>query len=324
MSRRTWNHTRGTRRQGRDATVAQVIEAIDRTAPETKTRLADTVGISEQYLSELLTQLKDDEIVRKAYVVDDGRLYDSAASISELYDACDAPAHTDSDSTASPTPPATNGTTPPRDTQATDEGGRGAAVLGLLERLDEVTATQYEAAHEQFVGDEPEQSADTLESLANERYAAVLSELKSYTLTTDWPGNRVAADLSTIATNLEIVGDRACFVSDVVDRQDLPATGVVEERVVDIFEAGGAINDHLAAILFECDLDAHEELVSLEETVHRDLDELLELVTAYDPEMYGYLVTVTRALERAIYYWVDSAEIAVRLHSGVQPDHVMI
>ncbi|PSQ62695.1 MAG: hypothetical protein BRD21_05115 [Halobacteriales archaeon SW_8_66_22] len=27
------------------------------------------------------------------------------------------------------------------------------------------------------------------------------------------------------------------------------------------------------------------------------LDELLELVTAYDPDMYGYLVTITRALE---------------------------
>jgi hypothetical protein len=47
-------------------------------------------------------------------------------------------------------------------------------------------------------------------------------------------------------------------------------------------------------------------------------------VTAYDLEMYGYLVSITRALERAIYYWVDAAEIAIRLHSGIQPDHVMI
>jgi hypothetical protein len=52
------------------------------------------------------------------------------------------------------------------------------------------------------------------------------------------------------------------------------------------------------------------------------LDELFELVTAYDTDVYGYLVTVTRALERAIYYWVDAAELAVRLHSGVTPDHV--
>jgi hypothetical protein len=37
--------------------------------------------------------------------------------------------------------------------------------------------------------------------------------------------------------------------------------------------------------------------------------------------MYGYLVAVTRALERAIYYWVDAAEIAVRLHTGIEPAH---
>jgi phosphate transport system protein len=35
-------------------------------------------------------------------------------------------------------------------------------------------------------------------------------------------------------------------------------------------------------------------------------------------------VTVTRALERAIYYWVNSAELAVQLHSGIQPEHTEI
>jgi len=294
--------------QGRDATLTQVIEAIDRTAPGTKTRLAETVGISEQYLSELLGELKGEDIVRKAYVVDDNQLYGSAHGISKL---------------SAPTPLATDETGPEtgRSTQAAD---RGSTVVELLKRLDDVTSTQYAAAHEAFVGDAPEQSADALESLANERYSAVLSELKNYTLTTDWPGNRVAADLSTIATNLEIVGDRACFIADMVDREHRPATGVIEERVVDIFEAGASINDALGAILFDCDLDAHDRLITLEETVHRDLDELFELVTAYDPELYGYLVTITRALERAIYYWVDAAEITVRLHSGIQPDHVMI
>lgn len=292
--------------QGRDATLTQVIEVIDRTAPGTKTQLAETVGISEQYLSELLGELKSEEIVRKAYVVDDHQLYGSARWVSKL---------------SEPNPLSTDETAPDKSTEAAD---RGETVVELLERLDDVTSTQYDAAHQAFVGDDPEQSADALESLANERYSAVLSELKNYTLTTDWPGNRVAADLSTIATNLEIVGDRACFIADMVDREHRPATGVIEERVVDIFEAGASINDALGAILFDCDLDAHDRLITLEETVHRDLDELFELVTAYDPELYGYLVTITRALERAIYYWVDSAEIAVRLHSGLQPDHVMI
>lgn len=294
--------------QGRDATFTQVIEAIDRTAPDTKTQLAETVGISEQYLSELLGELKGEDIVRKAYVVDDDQLYGSARQISKLF----PPTFLSLDESA------------PEPGQSTEAAGRGGAVLELIERLDDVTSTQYAAAHEAFVGDEPEQSADTLESLANERYSATLSELKTYTLTTDWPGNRVAADLSTIATNLEIVGDRACFIADMVDREHRPATGVIEERVVDIFEAGASINDLLGAILFDCDLEAHDRLITLEETVHRDLDELFELVTAYDPELYGSLVTITRALERAIYYWVNAAEIAVRLHSGIQPDHVMI
>lgn len=308
MSRRMWHPRGDAGYQGRDATLTQVIEAIDRTKPDTKTQLAETVGISEQYLSELLGELKGEDIVRKAYVVDDDQLYGSARGISKL----SAPNPLSADEPV------------PESGQSTESVARGSTVVELLERLDDVTSTQYAAAHEAFVGDDPEQSADTLESLANERYSAVLSELKNYTLTTDWPGNRVAADLSTIATNLEIVGDRACFIADMVDREHRPATGVIEERVVDIFEAGASINDALGAILFDCDLDAHERLITLEETVHRDLDELFELVTAYDPELYGYLVTISRALERAIYYWVDAAEIAVRLHSGIQPDHVMI
>jgi hypothetical protein len=197
-------------------------------------------------------------------------------------------------------------------------------VLALLDRLESVTTRQYDAARAAFAGESVDRSAETLESLTNERYAATLSELKSYTLTTDWPGNRVAADLATIATDLEIIGDRACFIADVVDREDTDTTGIVGERMADIFESGAAINDYFSAILFDCELAAHETLRDEEEAVHRDLDELFELVTAYDPDMYGYLVTVTRALERAIYYWVDAAELAVRLHSGAQPDHAEI
>jgi DNA-binding Lrp family transcriptional regulator len=306
MFRRTWNRSGHGRQKGRDATLADVIETIDRTAPGTKAELAEEVGVSEQYLSELLQELKTDDIVRKAYVVDDDQVYDSAPFVSSLV------ATPDTDADDSPAVP--------------DSGDsrheRGGEVLDLLARLNEVTRKQYDAAHAAFVDEEPAQSADALESLANERYSAVVSELKSYTLTTDWPGNRVAADLSTVATNLEIVGDRACFVDDVIRREERGANGVVEERVESVFAAGAAINDQFAAVLFDCDLDRYETLLSLEETIHRDLDELFELVTAYDTDVYGYLVTVTRALERAIYYWVDAAELAVRLHSGVTPDHV--
>jgi DNA-binding Lrp family transcriptional regulator len=302
MSSHPWQRPLAASQQGRDATRAQIIEAIDRTAPRTKADLAATVGISEQYLSELLQELKADGIVRKAYVVDDATVYADATGLSRL---CD----TASDEQ-------TSGTTPPDD--------RGPAVLSLLERLEAVTTNQYKAARAAFEGETPDQSADTLESLTNERYFAVISELKSYTLTTDWPGNRIAADLATIATNLEIVGDRACFIADVISEQSAPSTGVVTERLADVFAAGDRINDHFRSILFDCDLSAHEKLQEAEETVHRDLDELFELVTAYDVDLYGYLVTVTRALERAIYYWVDAAELAVRLHSGLVPDHAMV
>ncbi|WP_128225258.1 PhoU family transcriptional regulator [Halobacteriaceae bacterium SHR40] len=301
MFRQTWQRPLGA--GGRDATCTQVIEAIDRTAPETKAELAGTVGISEQYLSELLQELKAEDIVRKGYVVDDGALYTSSDTISKLHS-------TDS----GPVDGAANGTV----------SDRGAEVLALLEPLESVTTRQYDAARGVFFGEGVERSAQTLESLANERYSAVLDELKSYTLTTDWPGNRIAADLSTIATNLEIVGDRACFIADVVDEEGTDANGIVGERMADIFASGAQINEYFSRIFFDCELDVHQKLREQEESVHRDLDELFELVTAYDPEMYGYLVTITRALERTIYYWVDAAELAVQLHSGLRPDHTEI
>jgi len=314
MSWRNWHRPRDGTRQGRDATLAQVIEAIDQTAPGTKTRIAEEVGISEQYLSDLLQELKADDIVRKAYVVDDQAVYEAAETVSKLGANDDDRAFAD-----------------PRQVDGNGEGDtapaaaeRGSAVVGLLQRLDEVTASQYAAARAEFLGETPDPPADALESVTNERYTAVVSELKSYTLTTDWPGNRVASDLSTIATNLEIVGDRACFIADVVENQEIDGSGVVEERVVDIFDAGERINDLFGQVLFDCDLNVYDQLRAAEETVHRDLNELFELVTAYSPEMYGYLVSVTRALERAIYYWVDSAEIAVHLHSGVRPEHIRI
>jgi phosphate uptake regulator len=194
-------------------------------------------------------------------------------------------------------------------------------VLGHLERLEAITTDQYAAARAAFGGETPEQPADALESVANERYYAVVDELKSYTLTTNWPGNRVAADLVTIATNLELVGDRASFIANTIAGREAGGHGTVEQRVLEVFDAGSRINELFRDVLFEASPAAFEELRAREEAVHTDLNELFELVTAYSPEMYGYLVAVTRALERAIYYWVDAAEIAVRLHSGIEPAH---
>jgi DNA-binding Lrp family transcriptional regulator len=298
MSKLSWHRLQDTPRHGRKATRARIIETIDLLAPETKADLADEVGISEQYLSEILQELKRDGIVTKGYVVDEDALHADVELVSQL--TTDAPA------------------------EQSLEARRGRNLLDLLERLDDVTRSQYEAAQQAFEGDEPQEPADQLEALANERHAAIFSELKSYTLATEWPGNRVASDLATIATNLEIVGDRACFVADVVRNQETTAAGVVEERILDIFRAGERINDHMSAILLDAELERYDRLRTEEETIHRDLNELFELVTAYDPEMYGYLVTVSRALERAIFYWVHTAELAVRLHSGRQPEHIEI
>jgi len=294
MSRETWYRPQDTTHRGRDATKVQLVETIDQETPETKAALAEAVGISEQYLSELLRELKHDGVVTKGYVVDEDALHENVDSVSQL-------AHDGADSLG---------------------GERSDDLLDLLGALDDVTRDQYDAARARFNGEDPAETPAQLEGLANERHMAVFGELKSYTLATEWPGNRVASDLATIATNFEIVGDRACFVADAVDTQSATTVGVVEERIDDIFAAGQRINDCLADVLFEADLDRYDDLRREEESVHRDLNELFELVTAYDPTLYGYLVTVTRALERAIFYWVHAAEIAVRLHSGIQPEHI--
>jgi DNA-binding Lrp family transcriptional regulator len=273
-----------------------LIETIDRSAPETKKELAEEADISEQYLSDLLQELKHDGVVKKSYVIDEAQIYSNVNTISPLV--------TNED--------------PPQELQSQ----RSQDLLELLERLNDVTRSQYQAACDAFGGDDPEESANQLEGLANERHTAIFGELKSYTLATAWPGNRVASALATMATNLEIVGDRACFITDIVSKQETATIGVVEESILNIFEAGERINDHMGAVLFEAELNRYEDLRSEESTLHRDLNELLELVTAYDPDMYGYLVTITRALERAIFYWVHTAELAVRLHSGRQPEHI--
>jgi len=271
--------------------VSRLIEAIDRTAPRTKQEMATELGLSEDYLSELLQELKRDGLVRKAYVVDDEAVYDRAGEVSPL----------------------TGGTG--------DDAGRGPTVLEQLERLAAVTTDQYAAARAAFEGDSPEQPADALEPVSNERYYAVVEELKSYTLTTNWPGNRVAADLVTVATDLELVGDRACFVANTVADRETGGHGTVEERVLDVFDAGLRIEQLFRAVLFDASPAAFDRLRAEEEAVHTELNELFELVTAYSPELYGALVAVTRALERAIYYWVDAAEIAVRLHTGLEASH---
>ncbi|QCC50958.1 PhoU family transcriptional regulator [Halapricum salinum] len=275
----------------RERTLATVIEAIDTEAPETKAELAETVGLSQNYLSEVLQELKHKGMVRKAYVVDDDAIFEQVEEVASRWNC---------------------------------EGDQFETLFACLERLNDVTLEQYQAAAAAFRGENVTESADTLEPLANERYGAVLREIKSFTITTDWPGNRISAALATIAVNFEIAGDRACLIADAVAHAEAEPTGAVHERVVDIFEAGERINGHVESVLFEGDLDAMEALHDTEKTVHRDLQELFELVTAYDPDTYGYLVTVTRTLERIIHYWVSAAETATRIHSGVDPGHVEI
>jgi DNA-binding Lrp family transcriptional regulator len=296
MDRKSWHNQTVSKHTGRERTVVQLIETIDRCAPETKKELAEEVDISEQYLSELLQDLKRDGIIKKSYVVDEAQIYSNVETISPLV--------TEDDSSPEPQ----------------YQGSQN--LLELLEKLNDVTRTQYLAAHSAFDGDDPDESANQLEGLANERHSAMFSELKSYTLSAAWPDNRVAADLATMATNLEIVGDRACLITDVINRQEMATMGVVKDSILDIFEIGERINDHMSSVLFEAELERYDDLRTQESTLHRDLNELLELVTAYDPDMYGYLVTITRALERAIFYWVHTAELAVRLHSGRQPEHI--
>lgn len=296
MDEKSWYDQPMSKRTGRERTIVELIETVDQYAPETKKELAEQTDISEQYLSELLQELKRDDIVKKSYVVDEAQIYSKVDKIS--------PFVTDDD--------------PSYELQYQRSGD----LLELLERLNDVTRSQYLAAHSAFDGNDPDESANQLEGLANERHTAIFAELKSYTLAATWPDNRVASDLATMATNFEIVGDRACLITDIVDNQETTTVGVVKDGILDVFESGKRINDHMSAVLFEAELERYDDLRTEEETLHRDLNELLELVTAYDPDMYGYLVTITRALERAIFYWVHTAELAVRLHSGRQPEHI--
>ena len=299
MDRTSYYGGRETSRQGREATIAEVIETVDTVAPETKTELAAEIGISEQYLSELLQELKRDGVVKKGYVVDDTALYDRIETVSQV-------------------------TSDAEDSAETLRGKRQQKLLTMLERLDDVSRDQYDGCKLAFETNSPGGRARQLEPVTNERHATMFGELKSYMLATEWPGNRMASDLATMATNLEIVGDRACFIADVIDNQETATTGILAERILDIFEAGERVNDCMREILFESDIERYEQLRTEEDRIHRDLNELFELVTAYDPEMYGYLVSITRALERAIFYWSDTAEIAVRLHSGREPEHISL
>jgi len=52
-------------RYGRGATLAQVIEVVDESTPETKSELAEQLGLSAHYLSELLQELKRHDVVSK-------------------------------------------------------------------------------------------------------------------------------------------------------------------------------------------------------------------------------------------------------------------
>jgi len=276
---------------GREATIAQVIETIDETAPETKEELATHLDLSTHYLSEIFQELKAEDIITKSYVVDEKAVYDAIDTISNVYNQEPI-------------------------TQSEED------ILDLLHPLYSVALQQYQAARGEFTGDTPEQTAGQLESVTNERYRAVLSELRSYTLSTEWPGNRVAADMASIAQDLEIIGDRACFISDVIDQSETTASGTVADRIADVFDAGKEISTHVEAVLFDGEVERISALHEAEKSVHRQLSELFELATAYDVSTYGHLAILTRTLERIIHYWVNIGELAVTLHSGLDPGHV--
>ena len=276
---------------GREATIAQVIETIDETAPETKEELATHLDLSTHYLSEIFQELKSEGVITKSYVVDERAVYDAIHDISNVYNQ-----------------------------ESTTENKED--ILSLLHPLYSVALQQYQAAQAEFTGETPEQTAGQLESVTNERYRAALSELRSYTLSTKWPGNRVAADMASIAQDLEIIGDRACFISDVLNQSETTGSGTIAERIADVFDAGDEISSHVEAVLFEADIERISALHEAEKSVHRQLSELFELATAYDVSKYGYLVILTRALERIIHYWVNIGELAVTLHSGLDSGHV--
>jgi phosphate transport system protein len=292
MSRRSWRRPIEQSAKRGETTLAHVIETIESDAPETKAELARALGISEHAVSELLGDLKAQGIVSKGYVVDTEAVYESAGSVSEL--------HVEADS------------------------GRRSSLLTAFRRLDEVTAEQYEAARTAFAGGTPDRTPTELESLANERCMAVLHDLKSYTLTTDWPANRIAADLATVATDLELIGDYACSIHDATETDTSNSMGTVGERILTVFDGGARIHDHFQAILFEAEASRFERLQEQEGDVHRRLDELFELVTACDDATFGRLVSITRALERAIYYWVNASELTIQVMTGVEPDNLDI
>lgn len=289
MSRRSWHRPIELSALRGETTLAHAIETIESEAPETKAELASALDVSEHGASKLLRELKERGLVSKGYVVDTEAVYEFADSVSELH--------------------------------VEGQGGRRSSILTGLRRLDEVTFSQYEAARAGFAGESPDQTPTELESLANERCGAVLGDLKSYTLTTDWPANRIAADLATVATNLELIGDYSCFVHDTTDTTTSASMGTIGERISTVFEGGSEIHDHFHAILFDGAAERFDALQEAESAIHRHLDELFELVTASDDSTFGRLVTITRALERAIYYWVNAAELTIQVMTGVEPGH---
>lgn len=289
MPTRSWHEPVGLSGEQRDATFAHVIEAIESNAPQTKAELAATIDSSEHAVSDLLGTLKSDGLVSKGYVVDREAVYESAQSISALH------ADTDHD--------------------------REWDLLEDLKRLDDVTIAQYEAAQSTFAGESPDQTPNELESLANERCGALLDDLKSYTLTMGWPANRVAADIATITTNLELVGDYACFIHDSIDAETTGSSGFVGEKAQIVFDSGWTVHEHFVAILFEGELMRFDALQETEGGIHRHLDELYELVTASDIATFGRLLPIIRGLERAIYYWVNAAELSIQVMTGIEPGH---
>lgn len=278
-----------------NVTRSRIVEAIDRRHPETLADLSARLDITEDYLSRQVRELKDEGVVRKAYVVDRRTVYDVAPPLSEIGEG-------------------TTGNT---------DDSEPVAFVDSLRDFAAVTVDQYRAADARFRGETPDVPHDELADVATRRRDALLGDLKSYCLTARWPGNRVAADVTSIAKRLEQVGVQSALVAEVLDEDVVDhavMTGVFRDDLASAFDDGSHIGEAVDAVLFDADLDRLATVTDTWSGTNRTFDELLERVMAQEVAVYGSLATAIRSLERAIRSWVRAGELAASFHSGLEPD----
>lgn len=291
MTRPRWTTPVMTVQPNTDVPLARIIQAIDTRAPGTLAELAAQLDLTEDHVSRRVRELKEMGAIRKAYVVDRERIYDISREITKMQVA--------------------SGT----------ETNRQHELFHSLEKLSEVTTDQFTLAAECFEKQSTEPDIFELEALARERFEAALVSLKSYGLTTAWPGPRVAGDLATVARHFLAVGHQCRFLVDALNTSEQTiSSGVCYEYLCSAFDAGFDMVDPVEAIIFDADLDLIDDLTTIRQEVFSDLDELFEMASAYDVRDYGVIVTVARALERVIQAWLDAANVAALVHTGLAPE----